>query len=291
MNHPIVWKIFLAIALPLIVIAALTFFLKKTGKSIWKDPTFDKKTFISRKPGNVSPLRSGPAPGYSVNYTQSAAISLNGAHDLIIAGKSIAGGSGPAISLYNCSHIRITRNKLFNSSGEGIHLYNCAYITIDDNYFTNVSTGVYAEQSVKGGIAVDHNQFLNMQGPYPRGQCVQFNSIGGPGNLICFNRCENVLGKSNPEDAISLYKSKGTAESPIIIKGNWIKRRRTKPQRRRYYAWRQRWWVPDCRREYTGQSRAVWNRYIRRRPQCNNQQFHLCPKPAIYKRWDICGRV
>ena len=223
MNHPIVWKIFLAIALPLIVIAALTFFLKKTGKSIWKDPTFDKKTFISRKPGNVSPLRSGPAPGYSVNYTQSAAISLNGAHDLIIAGKSIAGGSGPAISLYNCSHIRITRNKLFNSSGEGIHLYNCAYITIDDNYFTNVSTGVYAEQSVKGGIAVDHNQFLNMQGPYPRGQCVQFNSIGGHSNLICFNRCENVLGKSNPEDAISLYKSKGTAESPIIIKGNWIR--------------------------------------------------------------------
>jgi parallel beta-helix repeat protein len=156
-------------------------------------------------------------------YTRSGIVVLNGAHDLTIAGKSIAGGAAPAISLSNCYNIRITRNKLYNSVGVGIHLYNCENITIDHNYFANVSTGVYAEKVNKGGIIVDRNQFLNMQGPFPRGQCIQFNEVNGPGNAIIYNRCENVLGKSNAEDAISLYKCNGTAGSPIIVKGNWIR--------------------------------------------------------------------
>ncbi len=156
-------------------------------------------------------------------YTPSGIISLNGVHDLTIAGKSIAGGSAPAINLSNCYNITITRNMLYNSAGVGIHLYNCENITVDHNYFNNVSTGVYAEKVNKGGIIVDRNQFLNMQGPFPRGQCIQFNEVNGPGNEITYNRCENISGQSNPEDAISLYKCNGTVESPIIVKGNWIR--------------------------------------------------------------------
>jgi len=214
---------FLAITLAPIAIAAVVFFLEKSSKSIKQEPGFEPKTFVSQKPGSAKPLKLAPNPEDSGTYTQSGVISLNGAHDVIISGKSIAGGSGPAISLYNCYHVRITGNKLFNSTGEGIHLYDCQNITIDHNFFTKVSTGVYAERSVNGGIVVDHNQFLNMQGPYPRGQCVQFNSINGPGNEIADNRCENIAGISNPEDGISIYKCKGTAESPILIKGNWIR--------------------------------------------------------------------
>ena len=216
-------KIFLVIILPLMVIAAGIFFFKNNFKSTRRNPVFDQKTLIPPKPGGADPITAVPAPGRIADYTRSGIISLNGAHHLIIAGKSIAGGAVPSISLYNCYHIRITGNKLFNSTNEGIHLYNCDHITVDHNYFTNVSTGVYAEQSIKGGIVVAHNQFLNMQGPYPRGQCVQFNKIRGPGNGITYNRCENIPGKSNPEDIISLYKSAGTAESPIIVKGNWIR--------------------------------------------------------------------
>lgn len=159
----------------------------------------------------------------SQHFTSSKIIRLNGAHDLIITGKNISGGSSADIILYNCYNIKIIHNKLLSSSGPGISLYNCHSITIQNNYFTDVSTGVYAENGDKGNIVVDHNQFLNMQGPYPRGQCVQFNNINGPGNEISYNHCENVLGKSNPEDAINLYKSNGTPNNPILVKNNWIR--------------------------------------------------------------------
>lgn len=156
-------------------------------------------------------------------FVVSAGISLNGAHDITISGRSISGGTAPAISLTNCYNIHITKNKLMNSSDVGIHLYNCRNITIDYNYFTNVSTGIYAEQTKDGGIVADNNQFLNMKGPFPRGQFIQFNNISGPNNSISHNKGENVMGQSYPEDAISLYQSNGTAASPIRIDGNWIR--------------------------------------------------------------------
>jgi parallel beta-helix repeat protein len=158
-----------------------------------------------------------------ISRTSSKIIYLQGAHDLTIARKSIAGDSKACITLINCYNIKITENKLYRSADVGIRLYNCKNVRISHNYFSNLSTGVYAEKTNEGGIKVDHNWFLNMQGPYPRGQFAQFNNINGPGNVIADNRCENVLGESNPEDAISLYKSNGTALSPIIIKGNWIR--------------------------------------------------------------------
>jgi parallel beta-helix repeat protein len=151
------------------------------------------------------------------------AINLNGAHDITISGKFISGGSVPAINLTNCYNIHITNNKLMNSTDVGIHLYSCKNITIDNNYFTNVSSGVYAEQTKEGGIVVNSNQFLNMKGPFPRGQFVQFNNVSGPNSSISHNKGENIFGQSYPEDGISLYQSNGTASSPTIIDGNWIR--------------------------------------------------------------------
>jgi len=153
----------------------------------------------------------------------SEAVNLSGIHDLTISGRAIAGGAVPAITLNNCYNIRITGNKLFNSTDVGIHLFRCTNITIDHNYFTNVSTGVYVQQTSGGGIVVTHNQFLNMKGPMPRGQFVQFDHLNGPGCSISHNRGENIPGKSNPEDAINLYMSNGTAISPITVAGNWIR--------------------------------------------------------------------
>lgn len=159
----------------------------------------------------------------SISYSTSGAITLTNVHDITISGKSIAGGTVPCIFLSNCYNIHITGNKLYNSTDVGIHLYKCYNITVDNNYFTKVSSGVYAEQTTAGGIVVNSNQFLNMVGPFPRGQFVQFNNVSGPGNSISNNKGENILGQSYPEDAISLYQSNGTASSPIIINGNWIR--------------------------------------------------------------------
>jgi len=156
-------------------------------------------------------------------YIKAAAINLNGAHDITISGKSIVGGNVPCITLQNCYNIHITGNRLSNTKAVGIYLYNCKNITVDHNYITNVSSGVYADQSPDGGIEVIHNEFYNMQGPFPRGQFVQFNNVNGRGNSISYNVGENILGKSYAEDAISLYKSNGTANSPILINGNRIR--------------------------------------------------------------------
>jgi parallel beta-helix repeat protein len=185
----------------------------------------------SLKQGRITELASLAKPIYpkaakvradAQPHTMSRPVNLTGVHNIIIHDKSIRGGAGPAITLTDCHDIRITRNKLYNSADVGIRLYNCRNITIDHNFFTNVSTGVYAERS-HGGIVINYNQFLNMQGPFPRGQFVQFNNVSGAGNSISYNKGENIPGRSHPEDAISLFKSSGTAASPIVIDGNWIR--------------------------------------------------------------------
>jgi parallel beta-helix repeat protein len=155
-------------------------------------------------------------------YTSSAALDLYGKHDITINAKSFNGGSAPLIKLTNCYNIRIIGNRFANSKDVGIYLYNCNNITIENNYFTRVSTGVYADHT-QGGIVINNNQFLNMQGPFPRGQFVQFNNVKGAGSSISNNRGENIIGQSYAEDAISLYQSEGTSSSPVLIKGNWIR--------------------------------------------------------------------
>jgi len=174
--------------------------------------------------GELTPYTpSSIGTGTSILYTASGAISLTNAHDITITGKGITGGTVPCIFLSNCYNIHITGNKLYNSSDVGIHLYMCYNITVDNNYFAKVSSGVYAEQTTAGGIIVNSNQFFNMVGPFPRGQFVQFNNVSGAGNSISNNKGENILGQSYPEDGISLYQSKGTPSSPIIVNGNWIR--------------------------------------------------------------------
>lgn len=181
-------------------------------------------------PGGVieSPIPGSRLAAYTATeaadpaYTNSSVIDLYGQHDITINGKAISGGSAPLIKLTNCYNIKITGNKLSNGTNVGIYLYNCENITIENNFFTKVSTGVYADHT-KGGIVVNNNQFLNMQGPFPRGQFVQFNNVKGAGSSISNNRGENIIGQSFAEDAISLYQSEGTASSPINIKGNWIR--------------------------------------------------------------------
>src|SRR5665213_3519073 len=103
-------------------------------------------------------------------YTVSKPINLTGAHDITISGQSINGGSVPAITLSNCYNVHITQNSLGNSTDAAIDLYHCYNITVDYNYISHVAVGVYVDHSTGGGTVVNNNQFLNMQGPFPRGQ-------------------------------------------------------------------------------------------------------------------------
>jgi hypothetical protein len=178
------------------------------------------KTNIS--PNTPSTLSTNFHAKTLASYTASNPINLNGSHDITISGYSINGGSVAPITLSNCYNVHITANSLGNSTNVGINLYHCYNITIDNNYINNVSCGVYVDHTTSGGIIVTNNQFLNMQGPGPRGQFVQFNTVSGANNSITYNKCQNNLGQSNPEEGINLYMSNGTAASPIQVVGNWL---------------------------------------------------------------------
>jgi parallel beta-helix repeat protein len=156
-------------------------------------------------------------------YAPAEPLSYYNIHGITISGKSFEGSDEAGITLNNCSDVIIRDNLFSGIRNVGIYLYHCKNITIEHNSFTRVSSGVYADHDQEGGIKVEHNEFLNMEGPYPRGQFVQFNNVAGPENSISYNKGENKTGQSHPEDAISLYQSFGSAESPIKIMGNLIR--------------------------------------------------------------------
>lgn len=191
----------------------------------WRLPngTYETPIPANRLSPYTATTATATATASSARYKASGVINLTNQHDITITGKSITGGSVPCITLTNCYNIHIINCKLYNSTDVGIHMYKCYNVTVNNNYFTNVATGVYAEQTSNGGIVVNNNQFLNMVGPFPRGQFIQFNNVNGPGSSVTNNKGENVLGQSHAEDAISMYQSNGTSSSPIMISGNWIR--------------------------------------------------------------------
>lgn len=176
---------------------------------------FTRSAEIITFPENGEPSEAAASAGSEV-------INLTGAHDLEIKGRTITRAGQTCITLTNCSNIRITGCSFTSGKARGIYLYNCQNITIENNFFSHVVTGVLADHC-KGRIVVERNQFLNMTGPMPGGQYVQFNTVEGAGCSVSYNKGENIFGQGSPEDCINLYKSRGTPASPIKVIGNWIR--------------------------------------------------------------------
>jgi hypothetical protein len=162
------------------------------------------------KPATTTP------PATTVTYQASAAITLTGKSNMLISGLAV-----PSITLNNCTNITIKNCKIGPAGVCGVTTYMCTGITIDSCLISNVTTGVYAIQSQT--IVVSNCQGKNMQGPFPRGQFVQFNNVTGSGNRIINNKFQNILGQSNPEDAINIYESSGLPGDPITVSGNEIR--------------------------------------------------------------------
>lgn len=141
----------------------------------------------------------------------------------------ISNPNGPCISGTNVSNIRIYNNRIGpcgkNAGDAGILIQRNAHdIMIDYNSFDDVAGGAL----INGGtnnIVFDHNYATRIRGPFPRGQLVQFSAIIGSGHRISCNVSEQTApGYGNGvEDHINMYKSSGTAESPILIKYNKIR--------------------------------------------------------------------
>ena len=148
-------------------------------------------------------------------YKISSAITLNGHNNVILSGLAV-----PSIMLTNCTNITVEGCKIGSGSTVGIETYQCKDIKIINNLISGVTTGIYAINSQN--IVVDGNQAKNIQGPYPRGQFVQFNGVSGL-SQITNNKVENILGQSGSEDVINVYKSHGSANNPIMVSGNTIR--------------------------------------------------------------------
>ena len=141
------------------------------------------------------------------------------ASDLVIENVQFTNPSGNNLVLINCTNI-IIRNCYFGASKEeAISIEKGSKITIEKNLFANNKSCVYSYNTT-GGIVIRNNQFINVKGPHPRAQYVQFNSCTGDDNVIENNKGECWPGESYPEDLISIFKSKGTPGSPILIRNN-----------------------------------------------------------------------
>ena len=135
--------------------------------------------------------------------------------DITIIGCDLAG-----IYLTECERVTIRNCLLHDSVRNGVEIMNSKQVRIEGCRIENVSSAVYAQESQN--IKVIGIFARNVKGPFPRGQMVQFNQVTGPGNAILNNHATNERGKSQPEDVISLYRSEGTPEEPILIAHNYL---------------------------------------------------------------------
>ncbi len=155
------------------------------------------------------------------DFKKSEPLVIDGKADLTINGLEIGNPKGNGITIRNSKRIRVENCKIGPCKGEAVNIYDCEGVTVSGNRFEAVSTGVYALDSRR--IEVTRNRCLNVHGPFPRGQLAQFDKVTGGGNLINRNLALNILGKSNPEDIINIYKSSGTPDDPIQVVGNEIR--------------------------------------------------------------------
>lgn len=148
-------------------------------------------------------------------------LSLVNRQNVIIRDSRVQGAPENCILLQGCTNVLIVNSEFRDAGGEGVHLIDCTSVTVTRCDFHRVRTGVYAVKSE--GIKVLGNSFRNVTGPMPRGQFVQLNQVTGTGNVISHNTGVNEPGLSSPEDAISIYKSRGTAADPILVTSNRIR--------------------------------------------------------------------
>lgn len=162
-----------------------------------------------------------PSAAQLVKRKPSKPLILNGVHDKQIDALLITGNKTNCIKLVNCRNIVIRNCTLRSSELNGIEIFNCQMVKVVNCFFENVATGIYAFKSTQ--IEILHNRFKNMLGPVPKGQMAQFNEVYGIGNRINNNSCQNFMGAGNPEDAINLFKTNGTAADPVLVNDNRIR--------------------------------------------------------------------
>ena len=172
-------------------------------------------------------LLFGQGSNYTGPYEKSLSLEYKEKNDFVIDGLEFSSSDGKCITLWGCENV-VIRNCKFKDVfvDAAVYVQGSTNVTITNCQFENVQAGLIVSRG-KGGIKFENNSVKNIVGDLHGGsrfsQAVQFIESNGPGNSISYNVIENIPGESFPEDIINIFHSNGTAESPIIIKGNWIR--------------------------------------------------------------------
>jgi hypothetical protein len=126
-----------------------------------------------------------------------------------------------AVRVTNSTNVKILNCWIHDAPGQpGVVAESSRELLVQGCRIERVQSGVYALSS--GAVKVIGNYVEDCLGPMPRGQVVQFDKVTGAGSVVAENYGINFCDKSTPEDMISLYKSEGTAEAPILIENNYL---------------------------------------------------------------------
>jgi len=148
-------------------------------------------------------------------------LAIRDRNDLVVERRTLGPCASHGIEIINSKRI-VLRDLTIEGTGEiGIRVLGSEDIVITGSRIANTLSGIHIQSSRR--IRIRCNTIVNPRGPIPRGQAVQFNEVHGPGNEIACNRIVNEPGRGNPEDAISIYRSSGAPEAPLLVSHNWIR--------------------------------------------------------------------
>lgn len=147
-------------------------------------------------------------------------LSIKEMTEITIENLRIGPCGGHGIDVFASRNIVIRNVTIEQTRGSGILVLNSRNVAIERNAIDDAISSVSVQGSQ--GVVVRCNRLRNPRGPIPRGQFVQFGQVYGTGNVISCNVGVNEPGKGQPEDAISIYKSSGTVQSPILVERNTI---------------------------------------------------------------------
>lgn len=140
---------------------------------------------------------------------------IDGVSGEVFEGLSLSNPSGACVEITNSSDVTFRNSRIGPCAGPAIEVEQSEGVFLESLEISDTETGIYVLDS--RSISVSGNTFRDAGRNF-----VQFDKVTGPDNKIVGNAGMNTLGGSNAEDLISVYKSSGTAESPIEVLGNHL---------------------------------------------------------------------
>ena len=159
--------------------------------------------------------------GSKIANSRGPCLSFRGLKDSIIENIIVGPCRGNGIELRDSHNVTVRNVTITDAAGSGILAIGSSSIEVTESRISGGVTGVNVIHS--SGVRVSCNTIEDPRGPIPRGQLVQFNNVtGANNNIICNVGRNRPRADRQPEDAISLYQSLGTAASPIVVMNNII---------------------------------------------------------------------